>query len=38
MQKVALLGLGIMGSGMASNLLKGGFALTVYNRTRERAE
>ena len=38
MQKVALLGLGIMGSGMASNLLKSGFALTVYNRTRERAE
>jgi 3-hydroxyisobutyrate dehydrogenase len=38
MQKVALLGLGIMGGGMAANLLKGGFALSVYNRTRERAE
>jgi 3-hydroxyisobutyrate dehydrogenase len=30
---VALLGLGTMGSGMAQNLLKAGFALTVYNRT-----
>jgi 3-hydroxyisobutyrate dehydrogenase len=27
-----------MGRGMAANLLKGGFPLTVYNRTREKAE
>jgi 3-hydroxyisobutyrate dehydrogenase len=30
---VALLGLGTMGKGMAANLLKAGFPLTVYNRT-----
>lgn len=30
---VAILGLGTMGSGMATNLLKAGFSLTVYNRT-----
>jgi 3-hydroxyisobutyrate dehydrogenase len=30
--RVALLGLGTMGSGMAQNLLKAGFPLTVYNR------
>ncbi|MGA8110541.1 MAG: NAD(P)-binding domain-containing protein, partial [Acidobacteriaceae bacterium] len=35
---VALLGLGTMGRGMALNLLKAGFPLTVYNRTRARAE
>ena len=38
MLKVALLGLGIMGNGMARNLLKAGFPLTVYNRTRAKAE
>jgi len=30
---VAILGLGIMGSGMANRLLGAGFPLTVYNRT-----
>jgi len=38
MNKVAFLGLGIMGNGMAQNLLKAGFPLTVYNRTRSKAE
>src|SRR5436190_17416756 len=38
MQNVALLGLGIMGSGMARNLLKAGFPLQVWNRTASRAE
>jgi 3-hydroxyisobutyrate dehydrogenase len=38
MQRVALLGIGIMGSGMAANWIKKGFALTVYNRTRSKAE
>jgi 3-hydroxyisobutyrate dehydrogenase len=38
MQNVALLGLGIMGNGMARNLLKAGFPLTIYNRTRAKAE
>ena len=35
---VALLGTGTMGGGMAANLLKAGFPLTVYNRTRAKAE
>lgn len=33
---VALLGMGLMGRPMALNLLKAGFPLTVWNRTRER--
>jgi 3-hydroxyisobutyrate dehydrogenase len=37
MQKVALIGLGAMGSGMAGQLLKAGFTLAVYNRNAERA-
>lgn len=36
--EVALLGLGIMGSGMASSLLDAGIPATVFNRTRSRAE
>src|SRR5918995_3207882 len=35
---VALLGLGIMGGGMAGRLVGAGFPLTVYNRTRARAD
>lgn len=35
---VALLGVGTMGKGMAANLLKAGFPLTVYNRTAAKAE
>jgi 3-hydroxyisobutyrate dehydrogenase len=38
MLTVALMGLGAMGSGMAQNLLKAGIPLTVYNRTRTKAE
>ena len=34
--KVAILGLGIMGSGMAGRLLSQGFPLTVYTRNREK--
>lgn len=34
--RVALIGLGLMGSGMARRLLGAGFPLTVYNRNRER--
>lgn len=37
-RRVALLGLGLMGSGMARNLVKGGHETSVYNRTRARAE
>ncbi len=36
--KVGFIGLGRMGSAMASNLLKAGFDLTVYNRTPQKAE
>ena len=32
MMKLGFLGLGIMGSGMAANLLKAGFGVTVWNR------
>jgi 3-hydroxyisobutyrate dehydrogenase len=34
---VAVLGLGIMGGGMAGRLLSAGFPLSVYNRNREKA-
>jgi 3-hydroxyisobutyrate dehydrogenase len=34
---VALLGTGIMGRGMAANIVKAGIPLTVWNRTREKA-
>jgi len=36
--RVAFLGLGIMGSRMAANVSRAGFELTVWNRTRSRAE
>jgi 3-hydroxyisobutyrate dehydrogenase len=35
---VGFIGLGIMGSRQAANLARAGFELTVFNRTRERAE
>src|SRR5260370_22745441 len=36
--KVGFIGLGNMGAGMAANLLKAGHEVTVYNRTRAKAE
>lgn len=36
--EVALLGLGLMGAGMAASLLDAGIPTSVYNRTRSRAE
>lgn len=36
MKKIAVLGLGTMGGPMASNLLKKGYEVTVYNRTAEK--
>ncbi len=36
--KIGFIGLGIMGSRMAANLLKKGHDLVVYNRTRQKAE
>lgn len=35
---IGYIGLGVMGSAMAANLLKAGFPLTVWNRTRSKAE
>ena len=37
MKRVALIGLGTMGSGIAANLLRGGYELYVHNRTPEKA-
>lgn len=37
-EKIGFIGLGIMGQGMARNLLKAGFDLTVWNRTAARME
>src|SRR5512135_684041 len=37
-QKIGFMGLGIMGSAMAANILKAGYHLTVYNRTAAKAE
>lgn len=36
--KIAFIGLGRMGMGMARNLLRAGHGLAVYNRSREKAE
>lgn len=36
--KIAFIGLGRMGMGMARNLLRAGYDVAVYNRTREKAE
>ena len=38
MEKIAYIGLGIMGRGMVGNLLKAGYPVTVWNRTAERAQ
>jgi 3-hydroxyisobutyrate dehydrogenase-like beta-hydroxyacid dehydrogenase len=37
-ERVGFAGLGIMGTGMARNLVEAGFDVTVYTRTREKAE
>ncbi|NNL75649.1 MAG: 2-hydroxy-3-oxopropionate reductase, partial [Desulfobacterales bacterium] len=34
--KVGFVGLGIMGQPMAQNVVKGGYALSVYNRSSEK--
>lgn len=36
--KIAFIGMGIMGRGMSRNLLKAGYPVTVWNRTRSKAE
>lgn len=37
MEHIAFIGTGVMGRSMAAHLLDGGFSLTVYNRSREKA-
>ncbi len=37
-EQVGFIGLGIMGQGMARNLLKAGFSLTLWNRTASKVE
>ncbi|MDH7601568.1 MAG: NAD(P)-dependent oxidoreductase [Armatimonadota bacterium] len=36
--QIGFIGLGIMGRGMATNLINAGYEVTVYNRTRAKAE
>lgn len=38
LKKIGFVGLGVMGRSMASNLMKAGFDLTVYNRTKASAD
>lgn len=38
MEKIGFIGLGIMGRGMAINLVKAGYPVTVYNRTKLKVE
>ncbi|HSH09519.1 MAG TPA: NAD(P)-binding domain-containing protein, partial [Oceanipulchritudo sp.] len=36
--RIGFIGLGVMGRSMAGHLLEAGYGLTVYNRTRAKAE
>lgn len=38
MEKIAFLGIGIMGNNVVTNLLKAGYPVTVYNRTKARTD
>lgn len=38
MQKIGFIGTGVMGAAMITNLLKAGFEVTVYNRTKAHAD
>ena len=38
MKEIGFIGIGVMGLSMARNLMKAGFSLTVYNRTKAKAE
>ncbi len=35
---IGFIGLGVMGSSMASRIMDGGYDLTVYNRTKAKAD
>ena len=38
MKKIGFIGTGVMGSSMVKHLLNAGYPVTVYNRTKEKAE
>jgi 3-hydroxyisobutyrate dehydrogenase-like beta-hydroxyacid dehydrogenase len=38
MPTIGFIGLGVMGQPMAANLLRSGFPLTIFNRTRSRCD
>ena len=38
MKKIGFIGIGVMGKSMAQNLQNHGYELTVYSRTRKKAE
>ncbi len=38
MKKIGFIGIGVMGSSMVKNLMRAGFELYVYNRTKEKAQ
>ena len=38
MKKIGFIGLGIMGAAMAGHLIDAGYELSVYNRTKRKAE
>ena len=38
MKKIAFIGIGVMGKSMVRNLIKKGFELTIYSRTKSKAE
>ena len=38
MQNIGFIGIGVMGKSMVKNLLKKGFAVSVYTRTKQKAE
>ncbi|GEO58912.1 NAD(P)-dependent oxidoreductase [Companilactobacillus bobalius] len=38
MQKIGFIGTGVMGSGVINNLLKAGYAVDIYTRTKSKAE
>lgn len=38
MKNIAFIGVGVMGQGMAANLLKAGFNVNVYSRTKSKCD
>ena len=38
MKKIGFIGTGVMGSSMVKHLLNAGYLVTVYNRTKEKAQ